>query len=102
MIDALQLLEGGNALMLLDPIDGSVAEYEKRCVGRPTKQRLAKHGLAEFLDPLEGESKWDAPMRITEAGRVALAGVRAGRRHPAMWSDAYRRACRVTPPRDVK
>lgn len=78
MIDALQLLEG---------CDGAL-EFTTTHVGRPTKQRLAKHKLAEYLEALDGESKWDAPMRITEAGRVALAGVRAGRRHPAMWSDA--------------
>lgn len=39
------------------------------CAGRPTKQRLAKYGLAEFLTPRD----WDGPQRITMRGRALLA-----------------------------
>jgi hypothetical protein len=41
--------------------------------GRPTKQRLAKHGLAEFVTPKD----WDGPMRLTEKGKAKLAAERA-------------------------
>lgn len=65
------------ALRLL--YDGPTAlELGNTGVGQPTKQRLAKHGLAEYLAPRDGESKWDAPMRITEMGRAALERSSAG------------------------
>lgn len=58
MRDGLRALAGGDCL-----------DFETTSVGRPTKQRLAKHGLAEYLAPKD----WDGPMRITDAGRTALA-----------------------------
>lgn len=36
------------------------------CAGRPTKQRLAKYGLAEYTN---GPKDWDGPQRITAKGR---------------------------------
>lgn len=50
---ALRALEAGEDLT-----------FEHTCVGRPTKQRLAKYGLAEYLTPKD----WDGPMRLTAKG----------------------------------
>lgn len=36
--------------------------------GRPTKQRLAKHGLAKYLTP----KLWNGPMQITDNGLVVI------------------------------
>jgi len=38
------------------------------CVGRPSKQRLAKYGFAEYVTPKD----WDGPMRIMDKGWRAL------------------------------
>lgn len=43
---------------------GEDLAFERTCVGRPTKQRLAKYGLAEYLTPKD----WDGPMRLTPKG----------------------------------
>jgi len=37
-------------------------------VGQPTKQRLAKYGLATF----DRSGDWDGPMHVTDAGVDAL------------------------------
>ena len=58
MLHALRLLAEGNDL-----------DFATTCVGRPSKQRLAKFGLAEYLT----DKDWDGPMRITDKGRIMLA-----------------------------
>ncbi len=60
MTDALRRLSAGDPLAFADT-----------SIGRPTKQRLSKLGLAEYQSPREGENKWDAPMRLTSKGRAA-------------------------------
>lgn len=66
MVEALHALAQGNAL-----------DYTNTCVGRPTKQRLAKFGLAEYLPQTDSLlSKWDGPMVITERGRARLDAYR--------------------------
>lgn len=47
---------------------GDTLDFATTCVGRPTKQRLAKFGLAEYLTPKD----WDGPMRITAKGVRAI------------------------------
>ena len=72
MVDALSSLAQGDAL-----------DYSSTCIGRPTKQRLAKFGLAEYLPSVEPDpllNKWDGPMRITDRGRARLAAYRPGSR----------------------
>lgn len=48
---------------------GKNLSYANTCVGRPTKQRLAKYGLATFDTPRD----WDGPMHITERGLQILS-----------------------------
>jgi hypothetical protein len=59
MIVGLQELQAGRDL-----------DFQHSCVGRPTKQRLAKHGLAAFMK----EKDWDGPMCITMEGIRVLRG----------------------------
>lgn len=51
---------------------GDSIPFAKTSVGRPTKQRLAKYGLAEYLEPRGPGLDWDGPMKITNRGRRAL------------------------------
>lgn len=46
-------------------LGGDPLPFARTSVGRPTKQRLAKYGLAEYLSP----GDWDGEMRITAKGR---------------------------------
>lgn len=46
-------------------------------IGRPTKQRLAKYGLATYTG---AAGDWDGAMQITDAGRQALRTPRERRR----------------------
>lgn len=57
MREALKLLAAGDEM-----------PFAHTHIGRPTKQRLAKYGLAEHLKPKD----WDGPMRITEKGLRAF------------------------------
>lgn len=49
----------------------------ERGVGRPTKQRLAKYGLATF----DRSGDWDGSMTVTVAGRERLLEATIGREH---------------------
>ena len=52
-----------------------LAAGEKLICGRPTKQRLAKFGLAEYRPAETVEDalyKWDRDMVITDRGRAAI------------------------------
>lgn len=43
--------------------------------GQPTKQRLVKRGLAEYVGgPTTGRERWDRDIVITEAGRQVVKG----------------------------
>ena len=48
---------------------GGTLDFATTSVGRPTKQRLAKFGLAAFDLPRD----WDGPMHITPKGLCVLA-----------------------------
>lgn len=65
MLRALAALVAGNSLDSTHPdaTTGSVGH----CIGRPSKQRLAKYGLATFDNPRD----WDGPMHITPRGLIA-------------------------------
>jgi hypothetical protein len=58
MRDGLALLHRGEDLAV-----------ERTHIGRPTKQRLSKFGLAEYTTPRD----WDGPMRLTDEGRRVWA-----------------------------
>jgi len=63
--------------------------------GQPTRQRLAKFGLAEFV-PIKTlaeltTSRWDRPMQFTEKGKTALAG------HPQRGEAQPRATPKATP-----
>jgi hypothetical protein len=45
-------------------LGGNLGSHHAGCVGRPTKQRLAKLGLAAFIRA----KGWDGPMYITMKG----------------------------------
>ncbi len=47
-------------------VEGNDLDHGHCHTGRPTKQRLAKFGLAEYLTPQD----WDGPMRLTDKGRT--------------------------------
>jgi len=47
---------------------GKTLAYSTTSVGRPTKQRLAKFGLAAYDTPKD----WDGPMHITPKGLQAI------------------------------
>ena len=49
----------------------SRAYPQGHCVGRPTKQRLAKYGWATYVVPKD----WDGPMLITERGKNLVAKI---------------------------
>lgn len=49
-------------------VEGEILDFSTTCVGRPTKQRLAKFGLATFDRPRD----WDGPMRLTPKGLRVL------------------------------
>jgi len=53
MLIGLQELQAGRDL-----------DFQHSCVGRPTKQRLAKFGLAAFMKAKD----WDGPMCMTMKG----------------------------------
>jgi uroporphyrinogen-III synthase len=59
MRQAMELLAAG------DPL-----RFDATCVGRPTKQRLNKYGLAVYSVP---QDSWDGPMELTDKGRRFLA-----------------------------
>jgi hypothetical protein len=64
--------------------------HDVTVAGRPTRQRLAKFGYAEFVAPDDPVDrllchKGDWPMRITEAGRKAVDDVPSHRLH--RWTD---------------
>ena len=56
---------------------GDNLSYAHTCVGRPSKQRLAKYGFAEYVTAKD----WDGPMRITDKGWRAL-GLEPGDKVP--------------------
>ena len=70
--------------------DGNTLDYHEPgcCVGRPTKQSMAKHGLATFDVPRD----WDGPMHITSRGLLVLRGKNdpgeaiSPRRIPMSWT----------------
>jgi hypothetical protein len=47
---------------------GGTLDFGTTSVGRPTKQRMAKFGLATFDLPRD----WDGPMRVTSKGLRVL------------------------------
>jgi len=47
---------------------GGDLDFKRTRVGRPTKQRLAKHGLAAFMKAKD----WDGPMCMTMKGIQVL------------------------------
>lgn len=85
-----------SATNLTDKMRKALQELEARedsvglGLGRPTKQRLVKHGLAQWVGPVTDAGKpiasgptpglpenfrefdWDQDVRITDAGRQAL------------------------------
>jgi hypothetical protein len=60
MLIGLQELQAGRDL-----------DFQSSCVGRPTKQRLAKFGLAAFVRAKD----WDGPMCMTMKGIRVLRDV---------------------------
>lgn len=53
---------------LRDLREGETLELGTSRVGRPTRQRLAKYGLAKF----DAAGDWDGPMHITSEGLKIL------------------------------